>query len=342
MLDTYEEESGFRPNNESDIMLRLRVLAGEIYRERVYAEYIMRQMFPTTAEGEYLDAHAQQRGLSRKNGTIATGKVTFIAASADHGDILIPAGTPLCTNDEQLRYETDSDAVLGANFQSIIVDAHAAQEGSAYNIAMNKIGIMITPIPGIGVVKNNVKFTGGSDKESDEQLRERIADSYREISNGANAAYYRSVAMSVDGVYSASAIGCARGTGTVDVYACAKGAALSGEKIAEIQALLDEKREINVDVRAVSPTALNINLYIRLTVAEGYDFDTVAARVRSAVTDYINGLGIGKDMLLSNVGEVIYHIEGVADYKFLETYGSDREVPLNRYAKANTITVRDE
>jgi hypothetical protein len=47
-------------------------------------------------------------------------------------------------------------------------------------------------------------------------------------------------------------------------------------------------------------------------------------------------------MLLSNVGEVIYHIEGVADYKFLETYGSDREVPLNRYAKANTITVRDE
>ena len=207
---------------------------------------------------------------------------------------------------------------------------------------MNKIGIMITPIPGIGVVKNNVKFTGGSDKESDEQLRERIADSYREISNGANAAYYRSVAMSVDGVYSASAIGCARGTGTVDVYACAKGATLSAEKIAEIQALLDEKREINVDVRAVSPTALNINLYIWLTVAEGYDFDTVAAQVRSAVTDYINGLGIGKDMLLSNVGEVIYHIEGVADYKFLETYGSDHEVPLNRYAKANTITVRDE
>ena len=80
----------------------------------------------------------------------------------------------------------------------------------------------------------------------------------------------------------------------------------------------------------------------RLLKAEGYDFDTVAARVRSAVTDYINSLGIGKDMLLSNVGEVIYHIEGVADYKFLETYGSDHEVPLNRYAKANTITVRDE
>ena len=105
---------------------------------------------------------------------------------------------------------------------------------------------------------------------------------------------------------------------------------------------MNEKREVNVDVRAVSPTAMNINLYIRLTVAEGYDFDTVAANVREAVVDYINGLGIGNDLRLSKVGEVVYHIEGVADYKFLESYGSDREVPLNRFAKANTITVRDE
>lgn len=342
MIDTYEEESGFRPNNESDIMLRLRVLAGEIYRERVYAEYIMGQMFPSTATGEYLDAHAQQRGLSRKNGTIATGELTFISTAVDHGDILIPAGTQMCTNKEQLRFETDSDAVLGANSQSVIVNAHAVREGSAYNVGTNKITVMITPIPGINMAKNNVRFAGGSDKESDEQLRERIADSYRNISNGANAAYYRSVAMSVDGVYSASAVGCARGTGTVDVYACGRGAVLSAEKLAEIQALLDEKREINVDVRAVSPTALIINLYIRLTVADGYDFDTVAEEVRLRVTDFINGLGIGKDMLLSNVGEVVYHVEGVADYKFLESYGSDREVPPDRYAKANTITVRDE
>ena len=173
-------------------------------------------------------------------------------------------------------------------------------------------------------------------------LRERVLDSYRNIVNGANAAYYRSVAMSVDGVYSASAVGCARGAGTVDVYACARGATLSSAKIAEIQALLDEKREVNVDVRAVSPTAMNINLYIRLTAAEGYDFNTVAANVRAAVIDYINGLGIGNDMYLSKVGEVIYHIEGVADYKFVESYGSDREVPSDRFAKANTITVRDE
>ena len=237
---------------------------------------------------------------------------------------------------------TDSDTVLGPNDQFVDADAHAAQAGSAYNAVAGKIGIMVTPIPGIASVRNDTKFTGGSDTESDEQLRARVIDSYQNIINSVNAAYYRSVALSVDGVYSASAVGCARGAGTVDVYACARGVTLSAEKIAEIQALLDEKREVNVDVRAVSPTALNINLYIRLTVAEGYDFDTVASHVSAAVTDYINGLGVGNDLLLSKVGEVIYHLEGVADYKFLESYGSDREVPLNRFAKANTITVRDE
>lgn len=342
MLDTYEQESGFRPDNESDVMIRLRVLAGEIYRERVYAEYIMRQMFPSTAAGEYLDAHAAQRGLSRKNGTVATGSVTFSTTAEDHGDILIPAGTQLCTVDDQLRFVTDSDTVLSANAQSVSADAHAAQAGSAYNVIIGKIGIMVTPIPGIETVRNAARFTGGSDAESDEQLRARVIDSYQNVVNGANAAYYRAVAMSVDGVYSASAVGCVRGVGTVDVYASGRGSVLPAEKIAELQALLDEKREVNVDVRAVGATGLSINLYIRLSVAEGYDFNTVAENVRTAVIAYINGLGVGNDLRLSKVGEVIYHIEGVADYKFLESYGSDRDVPQDRFAKANVITVRDE
>lgn len=342
MLDTYEEESGFRPGNESDVMIRLRVLAGEIYRERVYAEYIMRQMFPATATGEYLDAHAAQRGLSRKNATAATGEVTFTTDAEEHGDILIPEGTQVCTIDDQLRFVIDSDTVLSASAQSVNADAHAAQAGAAYNIIAGKIGILVTPIPGISTVSNSAGFTGGSDAESDELLRERIIDSYRNIANGANAAYYRSVALSVDGVYAASAVGCARGVGTVDVYASARGAALSADKIAEIQSLLDEKREVNVDVRAVAATALNVNLYIRLVVLEGYDFDTVAANVHTAVEDYVNGLGIGTDLRLSKIGEVIYHIEGVADYKFLESYGSDREIPSDRFAKANNIYVRDE
>ena len=341
MINTYEEESGFRPENESDIMLRLRVLAGEIYEERVYAQYILRQMFPTTATGAYLDVHAEQRGLSRKHGTKATGSVMFTAANELHEDILIPAGTEVCTVDQLLRFVTDEDTVLGKNAQMVYVRVTAAKIGSAYNVRINSIGIMVTPVIGIASVKNNARFSGGTDDESDEMLRQRIEESYRNLSNGANAAYYRSIALSVDGVYAASAVGCSRGIGTVDVYASDKGRALSAAKISEIQTLLDEKREVNVDVKAYNATELSINLYIRLKVKDGYDFTAVAEQVKSAVTDYINALGIGNNLWLSNVGEVIYHIDGVADYRFLEGYGSDREVPPTHFAKAGTITVRN-
>ena len=241
-----------------------------------------------------------------------------------------------------MRFVTDNDAVIDAQSQTVSVNVTAVREGSAYNVLAETIGLIVTPVLGVASVANSAAFSGGSDVEDDEQLRKRVIDSYCNIINGANAAYYRSIALSVDGVYSASAVGCGRGAGTVDVYACAKGGALSADKISEIQALLDEKRELNVDAKAFSPTAMNINLYIRLTVSEGYDFSTVAEAVRIAVTDYVNGLGIGNDLRLSKVGEVIYHIEGVEDYKFLESYGSDRDVPLTRFAKANTITVRDE
>ena len=122
---------------------------------------------------------------------------------------------------------------------------------------------------------------------------------------------------------------------------CDRGRTLANEKIQEIQALLDEKREVNVDVRAYNAAELVINLYIRLAVKDGYDFAVVAENVRVAVTDYINDLGIGNDLWLSNVGEVIYHIEGVSDYRFLEGYGSDREIPPTCFAKAGSILVRD-
>ena len=342
MLHTYEVESGFRPENESDIMLRLRVLAGEIYSERAYAEFILRQMFPTTAVGEYLDAHAAQRGLSRKGATYATGQVIFSAAAEEHEDILIPAGTVVCTVSEPLRFVTDSDAVLSAGIQNVMVKVTAAQSGSASNVAVGRIGVIVTPVLGIGAVKNSMKFSGGTDDESDESLRNRIIDSYQNITNGANAAYYRSIAMSVDGVYSASVVGCGRGVGTVDVYACSKGGTLSEATLRKIQALLDEVREMNVDVKVFSPTEMSINLYILLTAADGYDFDTVAGEVQTAVENYINNLGIGHDLWLSDVGEVIYHIPGVAGYSFLESYGSDRKVPLSHYTTAGTILVKSE
>lgn len=340
MIDNYSELSGFVPENESDIMLRLRVLAGEIFKERAYAEYILRQMFPVTAEGTYLDEHAAQRNIIRKTATKASGRVTFITTAEEHGDIIIPAGTVICTNGDMKQFVTDDEAVIEAESQSCNTSVTAAEAGSAYNVAANTIEIIVTPVIGVDAVSNPSRFTGGSDAESDEELRERIKDSYVNISNGTNEAYYRSVAMSVSGVYSASAVGRARGAGTINVYACGKGTELPASKLSEIEALLREARELNVDVRVFSPTAVDINLYIKLSVKAGYSFDEVADEIKASVTEFINGLGIGRDVMLNDIGEIIYHTKGVETYKFLESYGSDTIITKSQYPVADNILVR--
>lgn len=337
MKDRYRELSGFTPENESDIMLRLRVLAGELYEQAVYADFINRQLSVETAQGEYLDGHAAMRGLSRKAGTKASGEVVFTAAEQEHDTITIPQGTVVCTASDGLRFITDENVDIPYFAGSAAAAVTAAEVGSAYNIGAGTIGVVMTPVMGVGGVTNNEDFSGGSDTESDDALRQRVINSYREISNGTNAAYYRSIAMETDGVYSATVVGGARGAGTVDVYVCGQGTPPDQSVLTSLQAKYNEARELNVDVRVQLPTAVSVNLYIGLVPEDGYNITELADTVKSKVRDYITMLGVGQDFLLSNVGEILYHTPGVADYKFQETYGGNRTITDSEYAVPGDI-----
>ena len=341
MKDSYESCAGFAPCEESDIMIRLRVLAGEIYRLKADAAFITRQLFPTTATGEYLDLHAAERGLTRKDAVKAIGEVTFTPDAEEHPAILIPAGTEVCTYAGLLRFTTDSDALLATNADSVTVSVTAAEAGADSNARAGTVSIIVTPVTGIGAVNNESAFENGADCESDDALRRRVIDSYVNIVSGANAAYYRSIAMSVPGVYSASVVGRARGTGTVNVYLSGLGTSVSSAVKAQVQSLMNEGRELNVDVLVCDAQPVSIPLYIRLAVKAGYAFDTVAGAVQSAVTAFINGLGTGRDVRLSDVGEVVYHTEGVANYRFVDSYGSDTVIDETQYPVAGSIIVRE-
>ena len=69
MKKKYEQVSSSEFDEASDIAIRMKVLAGEIYNAQVNADWLKRQMFVTTASGEYLDYFASQRGLERKQRT---------------------------------------------------------------------------------------------------------------------------------------------------------------------------------------------------------------------------------------------------------------------------------
>mgnify|MGYP000075605131 FL=1 len=77
MKNAYELETGDSFNEVSDIAIRLKVLAGEIFKLQTNLEWWKRQMFAVSASGECLDKLASQRGIERKKAMKSTGEITF-------------------------------------------------------------------------------------------------------------------------------------------------------------------------------------------------------------------------------------------------------------------------
>lgn len=342
MKEKYAELAGYEVSEYSDIDLRFKVLAGEIYKEQVNLEFIKKQMFVETATGEYLDLHATDRGLSRKDSVKATGKVKFSISAALEADLNIPAGTVVATSGSvTYQYVTDSDAVLTEGSLSVVVNCTAKEGGADSNAIAGKVNILVTTVPGIETVKNTTAFKGGTDAESDDSLRKRIIDSYSAISNGTNKAYYRSVALSVAGVTEASVVPKVSGEGTVDVYICNNRTKPTTALVNQVQKIMDEAREINVIVFVLPASPVSVELGFMITVEEGYDFNTVAENVKKAVKDYVNTLPIGEDVIGNHLGKVVLSVEGVYNYEFSEFYSDTYEIGQDSFAVVNTISVEE-
>ena len=94
MKRRYQEESGFEIDEASDVAIRLRVLAGEIYNMQTTLDWTKRQFFPETATGDYLGFLARQRGLERYPAAKAKGSLTFSVNLAEYLIVII---NPTCS-----------------------------------------------------------------------------------------------------------------------------------------------------------------------------------------------------------------------------------------------------
>lgn len=342
MQDKFLELAGFSPDNASDIGIRLKVLASEIFSAGTHMEWLKNQMFAQTATGVQLDYHATARGLQRKSASKSNGSLVFSRGTVLDYDVEIPLGTLCSTADvAAVRFETTQNAVLKAGNVSVEVPAVAVDGSRISNVGINTITVLITPPAGIGSVKNTVAFTGGTDAETDIELRKRILESYSNISNGTNCAFYEQMALKYDGVHSASVVPLGRGPGTVDIYVAAKGGPTSDELIDKIQRDISALREINVDVLVKPAETFIVNVSAYIKVKPGYVFEEVRQACIDAITEYFLLLGIGERYLLMSVGDAIYHVDGVENYKFSSSGNIDVTPASGHLVTNDNITIEE-
>ena len=316
MRTVFAEETGFVPNDGCDMMVRLYALAAEVQSLLAQADWVLDQSFPQTAQGQYLDYHAETRALTRLPAAKAAGVLRFSAPSAAVTDYEIEAGSVAMTTGG-VRFETTEKATLQKGETYVDVPARAVEAGANGNAIAGAVHVMAVYPVGITRCENPEAFSGGSDEESDEKLRERVLESYRRLPNGANAAFYEQEALRFPNVAAAKAVGRARGIGTVDVYVSTHGGAPEEELLGEISAALQKKREIAVDVAVKVPTEKSIDVAAELEAEQGWTMREITDAAQEALQAYFTGERLGEPVYRAKLASILYGVPGVKNYHLL-------------------------
>lgn len=303
-------------------------------------KWTLDQAFVLTAEGEYLDKKVAERGITRKPATYATAKVVLGRLTPAQTDTLIPAGSLVATgpagDKPPVYFRTLSDAVIPAGQLTVEVVVQCTEPGLIGNVGVGQINLPASP--GFDTVYNPEPATGGTDGETDEELRQRYLAAVRTPIRGGTRFDYEFWAMTVPGVLSARCLPLNRGPGTVDVLVTTAGGIPSPELLDQVQDVLDRERPLCVDARAIAPEAVTVDVSIYLQPADGYTIEGLAPAVREAVIAYIQQVAVGDVVRLTGIGNAVHDVPGVLDYSII-TPATNIVLEPTQMAVPGTITV---
>ena len=306
----------------------------ELYKE---LEATLDRAFVDTAQGHDLDRIAALLGVRRKQGSRAVGVLRFYRDTPADRDYLIPkstrARTPLLPGREYLSFETTQDAVLQAGQTYVDVPAQSVGAGAKYNVAAGSILVIETPVQGAVKVTNPSAFTGGTDPESDEELRARIPLQLDALKR-ATADAIRSAVLAIEGVQDVI-VQDGSTPGTVEITVVGTSFDMS-----EVEAVVEQYKGAGIQATVQTAATVTVDATFDLYVASGYDSSAVKTAAEQAVTDYLNGLGLGQPAQIAEVIVAVMKVEGVDNVKNVQLNGATDDVVVNATEKivAGTVT----
>ena len=339
MLGVFRRETGAEASAVSDLSVRLYAVAAEIYALYVQNDWLGRQCFPQTAQGDFLERHAGLRGLARRDAVKAEGTIRFSVDAAAAANLSISAGT-VCMTAGLVRFETTADAVLTAGETYVDAAARAVVAGKGGNVPAGSILSMAVAPVGVSHCVNPAAFSGGLDQEDDEALRARVLETYQRMPNGANAAFYEQGAMSFEEVGAVTVIPRKRGKGTVDVVVTTPAGLPDAALLSKLTAYFEARREIAVDVLVKAPTVKSVNVTVSVTVAEGADSAGVLARAEAAVRGWFSGLRLSRAVLRAELSRLVFSLEGVANCA-ISAPAADVAVAAGELPELGTLSVSE-
>ena len=316
MENKYRELSGHEAAECGDIGIRLKLLAGELYSLGNNMDWLKRQMFFTTATGEQLDMYAMQRGIKRIRGNKASGELAIVLDTPLDYDMDVPKGTVCTTADGGLNFVIDETTTIKKGTARTICHACAEHSGKKYNVKRGYITTMVTYFSVGMYLENASVFSGGTDDESDDELRERIAESYKNISNGANTAYYKNLVESIDGVQSCAVIESKADNSVTSIYVAGRGGLCTSNCLSKVAEAIKTGKCMGETVNVLNAKTAAYNVSVKIEVKPGYVGDKVIESVEENIKNYFNSLRVAQKVILAEIGRVLMDTDGVENYTF--------------------------
>lgn len=196
----------------SVLKVMAKVYGGAIHILWGFLEYMSKQLFVSTAEGDYLDKIGAEYGLPRTAAVKATGNATVTGTTGT----VVPAGTELQSDADQV-YLVNAEVTLAAG--SAIVALTAKTAGADGN---DDVGItleFVSPITDINTTATVGAggLSGGTDEESDADYRSRVLLKKRTAPHGGAENDYVNWCLEVSGVTRVWTFPLYQGLGTIGV-----------------------------------------------------------------------------------------------------------------------------
>lgn len=291
---------------DSDYFIRATSVASAVEGLYQHQAWIVRQIFPDTADREYLELHARLRGLSRKTAVAAKGsiRITGMPGTAFASGLAAKRG--------DLSYITTQSGVIDATGHATVAAA-ASTVGTVGNVVADSVVELTAAPSGISSQAAIVTMTGGVDDESDSELLARLLELIRRPPAGGNKYDFRRWAMEVPGVTAAYVYPLRRGLGTVDVVVTSAGGMPSADTVAAVQSHIDDQRPVTAkNFMALAPTQRVYEADIAVQLS-GLSLAAAESKIEEALRQYDGQIAPAETAIKSRIEAIVSNIAGVTD-----------------------------
>lgn len=295
---------------DSDHFVRATSVASAVEGLYQHQAWMVRQIFPDTADHDYLLLHARLRGLAPKPAVAASGRMLL----RGNPGTSIPAGLQGKWADQ--LYISSAAGVIGADGMATVV-ASAALPGLAGNAADDSRLELLVPPPGVQSAGQLVEMRGGVEEESDAELLARLLDLIRRPPAGGNVHDYQRWALEVPGVSAAYVYPLRRGLGTVDIIITAAGGLPSAATLAAVQAHIDALRPVTAKHSLVAaPTVRAVDVELQLALS-GLTLEQARLQLTPQLQARFAQLAPGQLLIRSQLETLASSLPGVVDRRLV-------------------------